>query len=311
MTDPASTLFVVFFVFVLTLLSLINFSYSLLILFTLSSHFLADRHGKKGLSPEHRAQHGSRGRGRRKGKTVVHRLSCSLEDMYKGTTKNIRITRKRIQLSSEAKKAGMTKKESLKPCRKCNGTGRMLRMTRTLMGVVPMESKCQYCKGLGQHLSPLSQIVSESTTLQVHINKGSRSGTKVKFFGESDEVPGQDENGDLVIELVEKTHPVFRRKNADLLVQKKITLLEALSGVNFLLHRLDGESKILGNFFSPINVYCDPHQSRFSNFLFLSFSLPVCFFLQFFGGHSQDHERKDNSTRRSVDSGERGNALCR
>jgi hypothetical protein len=67
--------------------------------------------------------------------------------------------------------------------------------------------------------------VKEKKILELHIEKGSKTGTKIKFDGESDEHPGKLP-GDIVFILKEKTHHQFKRRNADLLLQKTITLVE-------------------------------------------------------------------------------------
>jgi len=36
-------------------------------------------------------------------------------------------------------------------------------------------------------------------------------------------------------------HQLFKRKGADLLIEKEISLLEALTGVDFVLKHLDGK----------------------------------------------------------------------
>ena len=38
-----------------------------------------------------------------------------------------------------------------------------------------------------------------------------------------------------------KEHKIFKRKGADLFMDKEITLLDALTGVDFCLTHLDGE----------------------------------------------------------------------
>ena len=45
--------------------------------------------------------------------------------------------------------------------------------------------------------------------------------------------------------MKEKTHDTFKRRNADLLLQKKITLVEALTGVEFVLTHLDGREIVI------------------------------------------------------------------
>jgi DnaJ family protein A protein 2 len=46
--------------------------------------------------------------------------------------------------------------------------------------------------------------------------------------------------GDLYVRTMIKKHPTFTRKGADLYIDKKITLLEALTGYNFEIKHLDG-----------------------------------------------------------------------
>lgn len=46
--------------------------------------------------------------------------------------------------------------------------------------------------------------------------------------------------GDLFVRIMIKKHKIFTRKGADLFINKKITLLEALTGFNFEISHLDG-----------------------------------------------------------------------
>jgi DnaJ homolog subfamily A member 2 len=59
------------------------------------------------------------------------------------------------------------------------------------------------------------------------------------FHGESDEHPDR-ETGDVVIVVNEQPHKVFKRRGADLFMEKEVTLLEALTGVDFVVDFLDG-----------------------------------------------------------------------
>ena len=47
--------------------------------------------------------------------------------------------------------------------------------------------------------------------------------------------------GDLVVQFDVEKHPEFTRKGADLFVEKKISLYEALTGVFFTITHLDGQ----------------------------------------------------------------------
>ena len=73
------------------------------------------------------------------------------------------------------------------------------------------------------------------------IDKGAPNNCQYTFHGEADEYPGT-EPGDVVIVVQEQPHKKFKRKGADLLIEQKITLVEALTGVDFMVTHLDGTS---------------------------------------------------------------------
>ena len=61
------------------------------------------------------------------------------------------------------------------------------------------------------------------------------------MHGEADDLPDM-EAGDIVVLVMQRPHKVFERKGADLVMEKKINLLEALTGVDFVLTHLDGRT---------------------------------------------------------------------
>lgn len=71
------------------------------------------------------------------------------------------------------------------------------------------------------------------------VDKGAPHGEKYVFHGESDAHPDK-EAGDVVLVVNEQPHSEFKRKGADLLMEKEITLLESLTGVDFVVDFLDG-----------------------------------------------------------------------
>ena len=82
-------------------------------------------------------------------------------------------------------------------------------------------------------------MIKEKKVLETTIDKGAPHGEKYVFHGESDEHP-EKEPGDVIIVVNEAPHAVYKRKGADLLMEKEITLLEALTGVDFVVDFLDG-----------------------------------------------------------------------
>jgi DnaJ-class molecular chaperone len=67
---------------------------------------------------------------------------------------------------------------------------------------------------------------------------GTEAGKKIKFDGEGNEEPGIT-SGDLIIVIEEKRHPLFTRKGKDLVINKTLSLSEALLGFSFKIATLD------------------------------------------------------------------------
>ena len=83
-------------------------------------------------------------------------------------------------------------------------------------------------------------LVQEKKVLECRVDKGAPDGEKYIFHGEADEHL-EKEAGDVVFIVQQQKHPIFKRKGADLLMTKEITLLESLCGVDFEVEHLDGK----------------------------------------------------------------------
>ncbi|KDP21245.1 hypothetical protein JCGZ_21716 [Jatropha curcas] len=75
--------------------------------------------------------------------------------------------------------------------------------------------------------------------LKIDIKPGWKKGTKITFPEKGNQEPGVIP-ADLIFVVDEKPHAVFKRDGNDLVVNKKISLLEALTGKTFDLTTLDG-----------------------------------------------------------------------
>lgn len=71
--------------------------------------------------------------------------------------------------------------------------------------------------------------------LSIQIEPGWKNGTKITF-------PGKGSQGDCVFVVDEKPHAIFKRDGNDLVLNKKISLLEALTGKTLKLATLDGRA---------------------------------------------------------------------
>lgn len=172
--------------------------------------------------------------GPKKGKTVQHPLKCSLEDLYNGKTVKISVNRQRIKCPK-----GVSKDEAITMCTKCKGRGAVIQVRRMGPMIQQVQVACPDCNGSAFQMKDGVRLVKERKVLEVHVPKGAKHGYQIKFSGESDERPGTLP-GDIVFVVQEKDHSKFKRKKADLLLEKKISLSEALCGCNFTVQHLDG-----------------------------------------------------------------------
>eukprot|EP01012_Entosiphon_sulcatum_P034971 TRINITY_DN443_c0_g1_i1.p1 TRINITY_DN443_c0_g1~~TRINITY_DN443_c0_g1_i1.p1 ORF type:complete len:405 (+),score=52.43 TRINITY_DN443_c0_g1_i1:26-1240(+) len=189
---------------------------------------------------------GGRNREPGRGKDVAHVLGVSLEDLYNGAVKKLALQKNVI--CSACKGAGSRSGRSTS-CSDCNGQGVRLIIRQLGPGMIQqMQTACPKCKGEGIAIDPSdvctscsgNKVVQERKILQVYVEKGMQEGQKITFAGEADQHPSIKQPGDVVIVIQQKTHDVFTRKGKDLLINKKITLYEALLGCTFPVKHLDG-----------------------------------------------------------------------
>jgi len=103
-----------------------------------------------------------------------------------------------------------------------------------------MQRTCSLCEGQGK----TATTKNERKVLEVHIDKGMRNGQRITFRNMADEVPGM-EPGDVNFIIQEKEHETFKRKGADLLATKEISLNQALCGYSWRFQHLDGRDIII------------------------------------------------------------------
>ncbi|CAG5132747.1 unnamed protein product [Candidula unifasciata] len=175
---------------------------------------------------------------RRRGEDTLHPLRVSLEDLYIGKTCKLQLSKTIVcrKCHGLGGKHGATQ-----PCRKCNGRGIQIQMRQLGPGMVQqLHTTCSDCHGEGEVIREKDscsecrgrKVCKETKILDVHLDKGMRSGQRIPFRGEGDQQPGV-EPGDVIIVLQQEEHDVFTRKGNDLVMERDISLVEALCGLQF------------------------------------------------------------------------------
>ncbi|CAN0921821.1 Chaperone protein dnaJ A6 [Linum grandiflorum] len=192
----------------------------------------------------------SRAGRQQKGDNVLHPLMVSLEDLYNGTTKKLKLSRNVI--CSKCRGKG-SKSGASETCYGCQGAGRIVTTLQVGIGMIrQVQQVCPDCRGAGELISVRDRcthckgrkVAQETNALEVPLEKGMREGQKIVIKGQADEAPGTAA-GDIIFVLKLKEHPKFKLKYDDLEMEHTLSLKEALCGFQFAVTHLDGRQVLI------------------------------------------------------------------
>ena len=175
-----------------------------------------------------------------KGQPIIHRINVTLEELCNGCTKKIKITRDVIIDSISNQIVDENELENIcSICKFCNGSG-FMNITRQIgPGMIQqIRTTCKQCNGNSRVLKPKYRKIKKEEILNIFIEKGSENGEKIKLNNKGNMQPGKL-TSDIIIILNEIPHKIFQRKGNDLLIKRKISLLDAICGFKFLFKHLD------------------------------------------------------------------------
>jgi len=211
----------------------------------------------------------ARSRGPQRTPNIEHQLPVTLEELYKGKKKKMKVSRNVI--CPDCAGSGSKNKGAVTKCSGCEGKG--VRIEVTVHGNMRLQRQthCSECQGTGQCIPTADRcpkcsaqkVMREAKIIEVDIEPGMKWGDTISFYGESDQAP-DCMTGDLIFTLKPKSDEKFHfeRKGDDLYIKHEISFVDALTGTNFTLHMLSGKDLQL-TYQDPINpgdILCVPNQ---------------------------------------------------
>lgn len=178
-------------------------------------------------------------------KPTVKEVTVKLEDIYNG--KLIELDHVKKVLCDECHGTGGS---GVKKCQDCDGQGAVIKTIQVGPGMYQRgQMQCNKCSGKGETIDAANvcktcrskKVMSQAKKVQISVEAGTPDNHVIRIAGEGDEHP-EAQAGDLAVKVNVEKHKLFDRKGADLILQKEITLKEALLGFNFQLPFLDGKS---------------------------------------------------------------------
>lgn len=190
----------------------------------------------------------SRSRGPRRGADLRYDLTLTFEEAVFGCEKDIEVTRH--ETCPQCRGTGAEPGTSPVRCMECNGSGQVRRVQRSLLGSFVNVTTCPVCQGRGEVVStPCSQCkgsgqVYVTRKLSVNIPPGVDHGTQIRLSGEGEMGQRGGPPGNLYVVLDVEPHPVFQRRQDDILVELQINVAQAALGAEVTVPTLEGDETI-------------------------------------------------------------------
>lgn len=182
----------------------------------------------------------------RRGENVMSRLELTFEEAAFGCEKEV--ATQRIENCTACNGSGSAD-GVIETCSQCRGTGQV-RTVQNFMGMQMQSSTtCPACSGRGKVIkNPCLTCkgkgkVRRTNRVKVKIPAGVDAGQSVRVRGEGCVGSNGGANGDLLVEIYIKRHPIFTREDFDVLCEVPITFTQAALGAEIEVPTLDGKVK--------------------------------------------------------------------
>ena len=180
----------------------------------------------------------------RRGENVMSHLELTFEEAAFGCEKEV--SSQRIENCATCSGSGSAD-GTVETCSQCRGTG-SVRTTQNFMGMqMQSTTVCPRCNGKGKVIkTPCNTCkgkgkVRRTNKVKVKIPAGVDAGQSVRVRGEGCVGSNGGPNGDLLVEVYIKRHPIFTREDRDVLCEVPISFTQAALGATIQVPTLDGK----------------------------------------------------------------------
>jgi molecular chaperone DnaJ len=168
-----------------------------------------------------------------RGEDLKISLSLTLEEIYTGITKKIKVNTK-----SECEYCNGTGSADgrISTCPQCNGTGQVRQVRQSFFGQMSTITTCPTCRGKGTIIKNKCPHccgegrVSKIKTVKIEIPAGVSDGQYLRLRGQGNAGKQGGPAGDILVFIKEKRHNIFERDGQDLICKFPITVSHAVLG---------------------------------------------------------------------------------
>ena len=180
----------------------------------------------------------------RRGENIMSHLELTFEEAAFGCEKEV--ATQRIENCAVCNGSGSSD-GVIETCTQCGGRGQV-RSVQNFMGMqMQSTTTCPMCSGRGKIVkNPCNTCkgkgkVRRTNKVKVKIPAGVDAGQSVRVRGEGSVGANGGPNGDLLVEVMIRRHPIFTRQDRDVLCEVPISFSQAALGATIQVPTLDGK----------------------------------------------------------------------
>lgn len=181
----------------------------------------------------------------RKGENVVVQVDLNFEEAAFGSKTEVSVGR--VEACDRCGGSGAASGTQAETCDRCGGSGQV-QVTQNFMGMTMQStSACPKCGGKGRIIrTPCARCkgkgkIRRTQKIQVDIPAGIDDGQTVRVRDQGSAGSNGGPNGDLLVAVRIRPHPLFNRDGANVLCEMPITFTQAACGAEIEVPTLDGK----------------------------------------------------------------------
>ena len=192
---------------------------------------------------------GGRGRpGPERGRDVAAQVTMTLAEVLTGAAREVEfdVTTQCSHCNGNGAEPGTP----IETCPRCEGTGQLQSMTRTVFGQVVRTQLCDRCGGDGRVAKTPCKVCRgsghevEARKLTVDIPAGIDDGQRVRLGGRGHVGALGGPPGDVYVLVTVQPDPRFERRGEDLVTRLDVPFTQAALGATMTVPLLDGEAEL-------------------------------------------------------------------
>jgi molecular chaperone DnaJ len=174
-----------------------------------------------------------------RGSDLRIKIKLNLKEVALGATKKIKVNK---LVNAD----GVT----YNTCKTCNGQGRVMRVTQTMLGAMQTQSTCHTCHGTGKIIDKKPNGVDaqglkrQEEVVEINIPGGVEEGMQLKVGGKGNAGPFNGIPGDLLVVIEEEKHELLQRDGNNLHYEAYVGFIDAVLGASIEVPLIEGKAKV-------------------------------------------------------------------